>query len=78
MEDETLPMIPFMSAIYGKIAQQMLECADFISHYSEITSAWKRLGKNIGKETDDTIQSYNKAFDDLMQQFPDRAVRDTV
>ncbi|OJA12454.1 hypothetical protein AZE42_08052 [Rhizopogon vesiculosus] len=35
-EDTTMVGIQPMLAIYGKIARQMLECADFIAHYSEI------------------------------------------
>ncbi|KAG2350104.1 hypothetical protein BDR05DRAFT_986385 [Suillus weaverae] len=38
-EEEELTKIKSMLAIYGKIAQQTLECADFISHYSETKSA---------------------------------------
>ncbi|KAG1725688.1 uncharacterized protein EDB91DRAFT_1167458 [Suillus paluster] len=77
-EDEALAKIQSMLAIYGKIARQTLECADFITHYSETKSAWKRLGKHIASETDATIKSYNEALDGLMQQFRDRAVRDVV
>jgi hypothetical protein len=38
-EDGRLGEIEFMQAIYGKIARQTLECADFITHYSETKSA---------------------------------------
>ena len=38
-EDGRLAEIAFMQAIYGKIARQTLECADFITHYSETKSA---------------------------------------
>jgi hypothetical protein len=38
-EEEALTKIQSMLSIYGKIAQQTLECADFITHYSETTSA---------------------------------------
>ncbi|KAG2343052.1 WD40 repeat-like protein [Suillus weaverae] len=77
-EEEELPKIQSMLAIYGKIAQQTLECADFISHYSETKSAWIRLGKHVFDETDATIQNYNNVLDSLMQQFRDRAACDTV
>ena len=40
-EDGRLAEIEFMQAIYGKIARQTLECADFITHYSETKSACK-------------------------------------
>ncbi|KAG2091229.1 uncharacterized protein F5147DRAFT_823336 [Suillus discolor] len=68
-EGEELAKIQSMLAIYGKIAQQMLECADFISHYSEMKSAWIRLGKHVFGEMDATIQSYSNVLDSLMQQF---------
>ena len=37
-----------------------------------------RLGKNVLSQTDDTITTYNAVFDDLMEQFRNRAARDTV
>ncbi|KAG2036511.1 hypothetical protein BDR03DRAFT_451693 [Suillus americanus] len=42
-EKEELAKIESMLAIYRKIAQQTLECADFISHYSETKSACKLI-----------------------------------
>ncbi|KAG1727564.1 uncharacterized protein EDB91DRAFT_890641 [Suillus paluster] len=77
-EEEALASVPSMPVIYGKIARQTLECADFIAHYSETTSAWKRLGKHAFKETQAAIESYNEVLDSLMQQFRDRAARDTL
>jgi len=38
-EDKRLAEIESMQAVYGKIARQTLECADFIAHYSETKSA---------------------------------------
>jgi hypothetical protein len=38
-EDEGLEKTPLIQALYGKIARQTLECADFIAHYSETKSA---------------------------------------
>ncbi|OAX31270.1 hypothetical protein K503DRAFT_814146, partial [Rhizopogon vinicolor AM-OR11-026] len=46
-EEEELARITSMLAIYGKIARQTLECADFITHYSETKSGWARLGKHV-------------------------------
>ena len=37
-QDEALAKIRSMLVIYGKIAQQTLDCADFIAHYSETKS----------------------------------------
>ncbi|OAX32570.1 hypothetical protein K503DRAFT_870078, partial [Rhizopogon vinicolor AM-OR11-026] len=77
-EGGTLAEIQSMQATYVKISQQTLVCADFIAHYSETKNAWERLAKNVLGETDAMIQSYNNALDTLMQQFRDRASRDTV
>ncbi|KAG2127054.1 hypothetical protein BD769DRAFT_1668187 [Suillus cothurnatus] len=52
MEKEEMTKIESMLTIYGKIAQQTLECADFISHYSEMKSTCMRLGKHIFNQTD--------------------------
>jgi hypothetical protein len=38
MEEKTLAKVPSMLETFGLIAQQLLECADFIVHYSEIKS----------------------------------------
>ena len=42
-EDGRLAEIPSMEALFGKLARQTLECADFIVHYSEIQSACKSI-----------------------------------
>jgi hypothetical protein len=42
-EEEELAKIQSMLAIYGKIAQQILECADFICHYSETKSTCESI-----------------------------------
>ncbi|KAG2335552.1 hypothetical protein BDR05DRAFT_1006687 [Suillus weaverae] len=78
MEEKELIKIQSMLAMYGKIAQQTLVCADFISHYSETKSIWLRLGKYVFDETDTTIQSYNDVLNSLMQQFRHLVARDTV
>jgi len=38
LKDDALTRIPSMPTLYGKIARQTLECADFIVHYSEAKS----------------------------------------
>jgi len=40
-EDRRLAEIPTMQELYGKMARQTLECADFIIHYSKTKSACK-------------------------------------
>jgi WD40 repeat protein len=76
-EEEELSKVQSMLATYGKIAQQTLECADFITHYSETKSAWIKLGKHVLNETEAAIQSYCDVLDSLMQQFRDQAPRGT-
>lgn len=46
-ENGRLAEIPTMQCLFGKVARQTLECADFIVHYSETKSAcelnaWRR------------------------------------
>jgi hypothetical protein len=43
MEEEELAKVESNLAIYGKIAKQTLECADFIVHYSETKSACESI-----------------------------------
>jgi hypothetical protein len=50
-EDETLTEIPSMQALYGKIARQTLECADFIVHYSETKSTCESIPIASSPET---------------------------
>ncbi|KAG2093906.1 uncharacterized protein F5147DRAFT_820824 [Suillus discolor] len=75
-QDDTLGQISSKHSIAGRITQQTMECACFIRDYSEKKSFWKRLGKNVASETDDLISRYNKALNELMQQFRDQALRD--
>ena len=42
-EDGRLVEVQSMQALFGKLARQTLECADFIVHYSEIKSACKPI-----------------------------------
>ncbi|KAG1743388.1 hypothetical protein EDB19DRAFT_557829 [Suillus lakei] len=78
MEREGLARIASMLEIYGKIARQTLECADFIVHYSDMKSFWKRLGKHVFNETEAAIQSHNEVLDNLMQQFRDQMALTTI
>ncbi|KAG1811646.1 hypothetical protein EV424DRAFT_121915 [Suillus variegatus] len=73
---DTLGQIPSQRVIAGRIAQQTLDCARFIKDYSRNKSFWKRLRKNAVSEADYLITQYNKALDELMQQFRDQALRD--
>ncbi|KAG2753294.1 WD40 repeat-like protein [Suillus brevipes Sb2] len=61
-----------MPEICEKIARQTLECADFVVHYSDMKSFWRRLRKHVFKETEATIQRHNEVLDNLMQQFRDK------
>ncbi|KAI6167656.1 hypothetical protein EDD17DRAFT_855067 [Pisolithus thermaeus] len=79
LEDDTIQNINGMKATLGKIARATSDAARFIKNYSETTSFWKRLGKNImdiQSETRSRMDSYTKTLNDLMQQYRDRAVRD--
>jgi hypothetical protein len=38
----------------------------------------KRVGRDIVRETDDTITEYNNALDELMQEFRDRTDKDVA
>ncbi|KAG2339592.1 hypothetical protein BDR05DRAFT_938889 [Suillus weaverae] len=77
-QDEMLGQISSMGAILGKISQQTRECAHFIKSYSETKNFWKRLGKNVISETNDTIQQYSDVLDMLMQNFRDQVARDVA
>ncbi|KIK41433.1 hypothetical protein CY34DRAFT_13061 [Suillus luteus UH-Slu-Lm8-n1] len=71
-EGEGLARITSMLEICGKIARQTLECADFVVHYSDMKSFWRRLGKHVFNETEAAIQRHNEALDSLMQEFRDK------
>ncbi|KAJ8589073.1 hypothetical protein M405DRAFT_842096 [Rhizopogon salebrosus TDB-379] len=73
-----LAEIESMQVLFGNMARQAFKCADFIVHYSETKSAWKRLARDITTETGVMIQSYSQVLDALMQQFRDSALRDTA
>ncbi|KAG2753049.1 hypothetical protein P692DRAFT_20908539, partial [Suillus brevipes Sb2] len=77
-EGEGLARIASMLEICGKIARQTLECADFVVHYSDMKSFWRRLGKHVFSETEAAIQRHNEAFDSLMQEFRHKMALTTV
>ncbi|KAG2343330.1 WD40 repeat-like protein [Suillus weaverae] len=78
MERDGLARIASMLEIYGKIARQTLECADFVVHYSDMKSFWRRLGKHVFNETEAAIQRHNEVLDNLMQQFRDQLALTTI
>ena len=45
----------------------------FMFSYTSYGMAGLRLGKNVISETNEAIDIYNKALDDLKQQFLDKA-----
>ncbi|KAF8965708.1 hypothetical protein BDZ97DRAFT_1810653 [Flammula alnicola] len=73
-----LETIKSMDIVVTGICQQTLECAYFLQDYTKAKSYWRRLGKNLMSEADIRVQQYNTVFDDLMGQFRDQAVRETV
>ncbi|KIK33197.1 hypothetical protein CY34DRAFT_66416, partial [Suillus luteus UH-Slu-Lm8-n1] len=75
---DNLDKITSMRDMTGKVSEQTIECARFIREYSEPKSFWKRVGRDIVRETDDTITKYNNALDELMQEFRDRTGRDVA
>lgn len=75
-EMQEVAKIASMLEIYGKLARQMLECADFIVHYTKTKR--RRLDKDIYKEADVTIQSYIEVFDHLMPQLREQRVRKMI
>lgn len=74
---DRLRQLSSMRAVLGNISQQTLQCAHFIRDYSKIKSFWKRLGKNLLKETDDAIRQFNKVLDHLMNNFQKQVILDT-
>ncbi|KAG2343552.1 WD40 repeat-like protein [Suillus weaverae] len=76
MQDKTLGGIQSMQSIVGRIVQQTLECSQFIKDYSTTKNFWKRLGKNVISETENTTQQYTNVLDALMQSFRDQVTRD--
>ncbi|KIO07639.1 hypothetical protein M404DRAFT_391033, partial [Pisolithus tinctorius Marx 270] len=66
-----------MKDTLAKIARAISDSAQFINNYSATKSFWKRTAKNIFSETQTVVDGYAKALDNLMQQYRDRAIRDT-
>ncbi|KAL4062785.1 hypothetical protein V8B97DRAFT_2091404 [Scleroderma yunnanense] len=77
LEEDTLANLDAMKDTLARIVQVISNSAQFIENYSETKNFWKRLGKNIASETQTAVDDYNRALDELMQQYRDRAVRDT-
>jgi len=80
MEEEELTKIESMLMIYGKIVQQTLECAYFISHYSETKSAcelilllcpWRLdvhvcIGIRFGKHIFDRMDTMIQSYNNVL------------
>ncbi|KAG2355055.1 hypothetical protein BDR07DRAFT_1381786 [Suillus spraguei] len=67
MQDDTLHQISSLSRpLNVPISSEIIRRRIFF---------WRRLGKNVVTETDDTIQRYNNVLDALMQNFRDQVVR---
>jgi hypothetical protein len=77
-QDQMLGQISSMRMVLGQISQQTLECAQFIKNYSETKNFWKRVGKNVVSETNDTIQRYRNVLDMLMENFRNQVSRDVA
>ncbi|KAL4062780.1 WD40-repeat-containing domain protein [Scleroderma yunnanense] len=82
LEEDTLANLDTMKDTLARIAHVISNSAQFIKDYSETKNfssvmLGKRLGKNIASETQAAVDDYSKALDELMQQYRDRAVRDT-
>ncbi|CCM04344.1 uncharacterized protein FIBRA_06516 [Fibroporia radiculosa] len=77
-EREDLTLVPTMQAVLEKSSHQVLDCADFIAHYSETKSFWIRAGGIVLGDTNDAVQGYCGAIDSLMQQFRDAVFRDVA
>ncbi|CCM06569.1 uncharacterized protein FIBRA_08846 [Fibroporia radiculosa] len=52
--------------VLAKLAQQVLECADFIINYSEKKSFWIQSGQDVQSNTDAEIQHFKVVLDDLI------------
>ncbi|KAG6332238.1 hypothetical protein ID866_6853 [Astraeus odoratus] len=76
MEKDILSDIQLTKGTIAQIAQVVHEAAKFVNNYSSTRHFWHRLGRNVLTDTKAAVDRYNKALDDLMLQFRDRAARD--
>ncbi|KXN81645.1 hypothetical protein AN958_04067 [Leucoagaricus sp. SymC.cos] len=74
---EGMEQIEGMKTVVRRISEQTLECAYFIQAYLKNKPFWLRLLKNSYSEATKQVQSYNETFENLLQEFRDKAVRDT-
>ncbi|KAJ8596212.1 hypothetical protein M405DRAFT_782001 [Rhizopogon salebrosus TDB-379] len=68
MESDSLARLPFILEIFTTMARHTLKCAEFVVHYSETKSFWKR-NKHASKGADAGIDSYSTVLEGLVQQF---------
>lgn len=78
LTENDLAALTSMKSVVVRIFQQTLEHYYFLRDYSKSQNFWIRPGKNVVSETYVTVKGYNTVFDDLMQQFRDRAAWDMV
>ncbi|KAG5636802.1 hypothetical protein H0H81_006824 [Sphagnurus paluster] len=77
LTEEKLGDLESMKIVIEHITIQTLECSYFIQEYSKNETFWRFI-KGMISETDNHVKNFNSTFDKLLQDFCDRAMRDTV
>ncbi|KAM6493687.1 hypothetical protein JOM56_010048, partial [Amanita muscaria] len=77
LEDGRLENLISMKDILSQASQVVYECAKFIQVYSQ-PNFLSRLGKGVFSDTEDAVAKYTKAVENLMHQFRQCAMRDTL
>jgi len=67
-EEEELAKIESMIVVYGKIAQQTLECADFIVHYSETKSVCESISLRRRLKLNAVLLNRDKTWQERLQR----------
>ncbi|KAG6326487.1 hypothetical protein ID866_12602, partial [Astraeus odoratus] len=75
MDGDTLINTTGREDTLAQISQVVGDCTQFIVDFSKAKNPLMRLGKNLLSDVQSTVDEYNKALDDLMQQYRDRALR---
>ncbi|KAG6328385.1 hypothetical protein ID866_10704, partial [Astraeus odoratus] len=74
MDGDTLINTTGREDTLAQISQVVGDCTQFIVDFSKAKNPLMRLGKNLLSKVQSTVDEYNKALDDLMQQYRDRAL----
>ncbi|PPQ72845.1 hypothetical protein CVT26_003478 [Gymnopilus dilepis] len=78
LNETDLKKLESMESVLERISHQTIECSFFIAEYSRTDKFGMRILKNLISSTDDRIEQYTRAFQELQRAFLNESSRKTL